>query len=312
MQEVTDVSEEYEVTVVICDYNPDWEKLKITIDSCVVQEKLKFQIIITDDGSEDNLFGEIEKYFSEIGFSNYKLVSSEKNEGTVKNLLKGVRASKGRYIKSISPGDYLINGSVLKKWLDWMKLNSVEWSFSDAVFYYIDMDGREVRIKQKAFPRNDMPYKSGNTLQCRWNYTALSDMAIGAAIICDRKECVKYLEMIEDRVIYVEDNIYRMMMYDGIVGGYYQKDTVMYEFGTGISTNNTEIWNRRLEQDFEACNMIMQENVENDDKFKCNIVKAHKALKEKSFINRFIKMPRKLDYLHHLFYRHIYTRKTNI
>ena len=43
-------SKEFDFGVVVCCYNPDFEKLKKTIISIVNQKDVSFEIIISDDG----------------------------------------------------------------------------------------------------------------------------------------------------------------------------------------------------------------------------------------------------------------------
>ena len=57
------IDTESNVAVVICTYNPTWEKLKQTLNSCIIQQGLKVQIIVTDDGSNNNYFDKTVMYF---------------------------------------------------------------------------------------------------------------------------------------------------------------------------------------------------------------------------------------------------------
>lgn len=79
----------YDVTIVICTYNPRWDKLKKTLDACITQKNINFQIVITDDGSPNNLFEQVRIYFQNNQFEDYKLSALEKNKGTVCNVLNG-------------------------------------------------------------------------------------------------------------------------------------------------------------------------------------------------------------------------------
>ena len=52
----------YKVSVVVLMYNPIPEKLWLTLNSIINQEKVDLEIVIGDDGSENNLFDAIEEY----------------------------------------------------------------------------------------------------------------------------------------------------------------------------------------------------------------------------------------------------------
>ena len=49
-----------EVSVIIISYNPVWEKFENTLLSVVMQKRITMEIILSDDGSAQNLFHEAE------------------------------------------------------------------------------------------------------------------------------------------------------------------------------------------------------------------------------------------------------------
>ena len=79
--------------------------------------------------------------------------------------------------------------------------------------------------------------------------------------------------------------MYRLMMFDGIVGCYYPIPAVCYEHGTGISTSGDIVWKRKLQTDTEVMYNIIQGK---DDLtgFQKSVIKALKSTKktEKIFI----------------------------
>ena len=99
----------YKVSVIVVMYNPIPEKLWLTLNSIINQEKVDLEIVIADDGSKNNLFDAIEEYMKKNDFSNYKFVYHKQNQGTVLNCYDGVNQASGDYIKLISPGDLLIS-----------------------------------------------------------------------------------------------------------------------------------------------------------------------------------------------------------
>ena len=111
----------YDVSILILTYNPSWVKLKNTVVSALLQKDINFEIIVSDDGSENNYFDELEKLFLSYKFNDYKMVGSDKNEGTVKNLNRALLMAEGDYIRDISPGDYLFSENSLANWLRYVK-----------------------------------------------------------------------------------------------------------------------------------------------------------------------------------------------
>lgn len=282
----------YDVTIVVCNYNPNLEKVKKTIDSYLLQKNVKMQIVVSDDGSKETYFDEIEEYFLRANFEDFILLDAKKNEGTVKNILKGVIASKGEYVKFSSPGDCIKNFDTLRNWIDAIKKSGKRWSFSDAIYYQVD-NNVDKYIKQEAHPQMIEPYLSGNDDWCRWNYVALGDIALGAATLCERELFLEYLKKIDNHVVYAEDNAYRLMMFDGVVGYFYPNETVYYEYGVGVSTCQNDVWNKRLANDWNETNrlMIVNDNIDKGLQEKIiQFIKSGKNLLNKPYKCRWLFM----------------------
>jgi len=284
-----ETSYKYDVSVIVVTYNSEFEKLRVTIESILIQKEVRFEIIIADDGSSDNHQNLIELLFQKKQFNHYKFIGNLKNSGTVKNYLSGLYEAEGEYTKSISPGDYLFDSLTLRPWVDFMRENNYLWSFSDVVNYNYEKDHMMIPLSKKAYPQYIKPYLKKQYDKCRWNYVVLNDIALGAALLGDTQLILKYCERIcQHSVIYAEDNIWRLMMFDGIVGGYYPDLTVVYEFGTGISTNNNAVWNSRLTNDWLATDNMMYETPE-PDAFQRSMLYAMKKQKGSLFKKLFTK-----------------------
>ena len=84
----------YDFSVVVLSYHPDKEKLMATLRSVVMQKGVSFEIIVADDGSPDFFEADIRAVLE--GVVDYQIIAHEQNQGTVKNLLDGVKAARGR------------------------------------------------------------------------------------------------------------------------------------------------------------------------------------------------------------------------
>ena len=248
------MAEKIECSVVICTYKPDWEKLRLTLKSVLMQEKCNYHIVVTDDGSKENYFDRIQNYFLQHDFSSYELIASPKNQGTTKNILQGVHACRGEFVKPLSPGDFLHGKQVLRKWVDFMRRRQeCIMSFCDAIYYHFEK-GNIVATREIAHPQC-VDSRVGETSLC--NYLICNDICLGAASMVRRDLWIKYLEMIAEKVVYAEDNSYRIMMYAGEKFAYIAQSFLLYEYGTGISTTGSEVWEERLRKDWQAANRIM-------------------------------------------------------
>ena len=260
-----------EISVIMAIYHPNWEKCLFTLDSILGQKGVCFELIITDDGSENNLFDKFESYLTEKGFNNYRLISHEQNQGTVKNYCDGLKAANGKYVKLISPGDALYNETTLQDWLSFLTKSGKTWSFGEAVFYQIE-DAKRKIVSAPAFPRMIGCYKKGKPDTCRWNYVVLEDVALGAAILCDRNEFLSRLAKLTGIVKFAEDTAITAMVYDGLLPAYYSHNAMFYEYGTGVSTGE-QAWKKRIQEDLKNAELVLASK-ENGDKEQMKMSKA--------------------------------------
>lgn len=228
----------YDITTVVLSYNPKWELLRKTVVSAIQQENLNHQIVISDDGSKYNYFKELETVFKELKFDNYTLVSSEKNVGTCRNMLKGLEKVESIYFKSISPGDYYYSKTILHDWLIYIKRMNVDVCFGETVYY---RDEKIISVMRK--PQNIGLYDGKYNVKSAYlNYLFLDDAFIGASLIVKTQLMIKYLSSCINFLKYAEDMIFRCMIADGVFVCHYNNPVVWYEYGTGISTNGKSKW----------------------------------------------------------------------
>lgn len=240
------------ISAVVVTYKPDIEKLKRTIESVIKQKRLKVELVICDDGSPSFPEDEIKNYCEKLGFYNFVIVANSKNKGTVKNIQTGLLRASGKWIKLLSPGDYLINSQILYKWVEFMEENRVVFSFSNVVYYTSgSIDGK---LSYECSPQNTH-LDSFHSL--RRNYLINDDLPIGAATLVSKDVLEKYIGEITDKVIYAEDNCYRLMIYDNVPTGFFPNKTIYYEVGCGVSTSGAVIWRERLKHDWLATNKLL-------------------------------------------------------
>jgi alpha-1,3-rhamnosyltransferase len=97
------------VSIVVVTYNSE-EYIIETLESVKSQTYKNLEIIISDDCSHDETLTKVEEWFlkNKERFLNYKIISSQKNTGISANLNRGVRASKGTYLKLLAGDDLLL------------------------------------------------------------------------------------------------------------------------------------------------------------------------------------------------------------
>ena len=257
---------EFQVTVIVASYNPNFNDMYKTLISILKQKNISKEIIVVDDCSQNNLFREIEEVFFEHDFCNYSLIDGKVNEGTCKNIFKGAKIAAGKYIKLISPGDFLYSDDILALWYLFMEENNVDISFGNAV-YYNNLNSKFEILKLKNNPMNRFLYEKEkyNSNKVRINYLVLRDHPVGAAFLIKKDILRKYLEKIVGKIVYAEDVAYRLMLFSGIKIEYFSKEVVFYEYGNGVSTSQNSKWLKILKAEIaHADNLLLKENMNND------------------------------------------------
>lgn len=139
------------------------------IESILNQGKsdIDYEIIVVDDGSNDNLKDELEKYENKIRYF-YK-----ENSGVSDARNLGVKMSKGEYIIFVDSDDY-ISRSLLKDIQEYInkKIELIKWN---PVF--VDADGNKLKqeesVKFEIVTGEDgfnLLFGKDNLIDCLWNY----------------------------------------------------------------------------------------------------------------------------------------------
>lgn len=279
----------YDVSVLVCTYNPDKTKLLETLFSIINQKGISFQVVVSDDGSKNDFHEEMEKFMKDFCFVDYIFTKLSSNQGTVKNVINGLNYCEGEYVKALSPGDGFLYMDSLKKWHGELQLNGNDWSFGKVINYH--MEGNKIiPSHEEAWPLNTDIYNSKNEKKMMWNYLVLGDIAVGASMLTKTSVLKEYLSLIEGKVIYAEDHAYRLMVLDKRIPFFYPSNVVYYEYGTGISTSNLDFWDERIRKDYETAGGIMKLSVKNPDAFQNKIIKINNLKRNCSLIEKIYRL----------------------
>ena len=244
-------------TVLIVTYHPDWKKLLVTLDSVMAQTFKDYEIVVSDDGSEENCFDKIEAYFAAHQFANYTLIPHEKNQGTVKNLIDGLAKAKGKYVRDFGPGDAFYNEHTLQQVYDFMEENQYESCFGLMRGYCRREDGG-VDYVEFPHPFDLSPYKNWNEDKIVKNLVLYRDNASGACTCYTVDYYMTYLKKIEGTVIYAEDIFQMMAGLDGRPMHFFPDYLVWYEADTGVSTKKKSSFSELLAQDVDRFYAMIQ------------------------------------------------------
>ncbi len=250
-EEVETARENPEISVIVLTYHPDWEKLRLTLDSIIPQEGISFEIIMADDGSESFPLEQVKDYFADAGFADYQLVLNERNQGTVKNILTGLHAARGKYVKPISPGDLLHDKDSLKKAVTYMREGSRKGVFGLQCNYSI-REGSCLSFHMSEQPYDLDAYAPGLKDRREKNLVLYNDYACGASFFCERLYMIRYVERLNGTVKYAEDMFQVVAALEGDGLSRYEETLVYYESGEGISTSKENRFKKLLDRDVDS------------------------------------------------------------
>lgn len=237
------------VTVCVLTYNPDWIKFRNTLKSIICQKGVDFDIVISDDGSKNNCFDKAEKYLKENNFSAYCFIANKQNQGTVKNTISALQTIKSKYVKLISPGDFLYDETVLAKFTDFAEKNPAAAYFGNAVYYSTDNSGNIKIYETLHNPIDLKPWIERREKKIRRNYILRRDYILGACFFCNTSIFIDYVKKIDNIVKYAEDFSLVWEIADSQKVLYYEIPFIFYEYGLGISTDSSRKWSSILRTD---------------------------------------------------------------
>lgn len=260
-----------DVSVLVAVYNSDVKRLLQTLYSVLIQKDIGLEIVIADDGSADNHMSEIVEFFEKFGFTGYSLVLSPDNNGTVRNLINGMRCCSGRYVKAISPGDYLYDPLTLKEWVAFMDGSGAVFGSGRYLEYNPFKEGINEIISSAVPGRKPYlidAYLNGiDRKKINYNYLLLDDFFMGAAILVKREVFDRYLKLIEGKVRYAEDSVFRMMISDGLYPAFMDRMLMWYSFGDGVSTRKNIKWYNIILHDHYKAGIVIRDRLNKSDWF---------------------------------------------
>lgn len=242
----------YRVSVLVLTYNSDWEKTKLTLNSIVMQKNIAFELIVSDDGSENNNYELVKSFFEDMNFHEYTLVYNENNVGIIKNVLRALNVASGQYIRLISPGDTLIGENLLYDWCNFLDNSGKKWTFGNVLFTKNSLGHPIELVVNTHMPQNVKAYITGDELTARYECVIKLLKPHGVSALLDRKLFEKYLIELSGIIKYAEDFAFVFFMLDGYMPAYYPKNVALYECGSGISTNNDETWHEIMISEAEC------------------------------------------------------------
>lgn len=252
-----------QISVIVLTYNSQWKRIRATLNSFLLQKGVSFEMIISDDGSDDNHAEEIKDFLRRHSFTNYELILHEKNQGTVKNFLDAAKHANTGYIKGMGQGDMLSDEYALRDiYEDFIKTDA---SMGGAG--YVSFRKFEIPLKLcKTFrlPQDLNVYRYGSPEEKResmliWHRC---NFMHGPTMIWKCEALIKYLNILADTGIkYTEDIIPWFMVADEERVSYFDRLSVFYEDSVGFASHCSDL----MIKDHEAAIDLIAERIKDKD-----------------------------------------------
>lgn len=246
-----------DLSILLVQYRPDAGELRRTLASLLRQRCRDFELVVADDGSDEDYFAQTREILTKNGFAGAKFVKLTPNGGTVKNVLNGARQATGKWVFTISPGDYLYDADTVGWLLETLRRDTPRVLFG-RLACYAEADGVPIQRPGDA-PFDKTPYRPGayDAKTAKRNMLLYDDGISGAGLVYDRALLVQTLEKMAGRVLLAEDFAARLFTVEDIPIAGYDRCIAWYEVGTGVSTN--EGARARMLRDWRAMLELLRE-----------------------------------------------------
>lgn len=234
-------------SVILLSFNASEEQIERTILSVLQQKDVNFEIIVCDDCSKENHFEYIKELMKIYDFENYTLLGTDKNMGTVRNILRGLEIAKGKYAKLIGMGDLLYRETTLKEVAGFLEENDLQSCFGLIEGYRIK-DGINYPAEHTS-PLDIKVYRDKDKEAIAKNILVAEDWVSGVCIFATTDYYYKYISMMRDKVIYCEDWATAIALVDEEYLTLLDDYVVKYEVGDGVSTTPNPAWRAKLLED---------------------------------------------------------------
>lgn len=219
------------------------------IDSLLAQDYPNIELILCDDGSENFPDDKLRKYIDSHKGKNIKRVeiySNEVNLGTVKNYYRALEKANGKYLIGLASDDMFYDSHVMsavveefeRTGADTVMCKRISIDRATGTELFCTPDKNEIRLLKKQSPR------------LLYNRLAESSFVGGAGTYRTIASTMKH-KFVDGRYRYMEDYPYMLSMARcGEKMVFLDIISILYSYGTGVSSDNGLLKQGLLKQDY--------------------------------------------------------------
>ncbi len=245
-------------SVLVLLYNAKRPALEGTLRSILLQEDASYEIILADDGSQNDCLMWAEEYLKANGCRDYK-VSTHENMGTVKNILLALTPAEGKYVKPLGTGDFFFDTHVLRDVWEAMEGQESVMCFGRMLGY--DEGGQTHAVR---LPNDLAAFYKQDKHRVKMNMIVHQHWVVGADNFYLREAFARYLQKLDGKVIYCEDMVQLFFFLEDVPVTYMERPLILYECASGVSTQRGSAAFKRMVKDLLEGFTVLKEDYPKD------------------------------------------------
>ena len=227
------------ISIIVCNYKGSLKDILFTLKSSALQKGIEYEILFCDDGSNNCYINEIFDFLKNNNIQNCRFLLNDKNVGTVKNILNGVKEATYDIVKPIGVGDSFYSETTCCDVVEFMKKNSLDISFCDAVYFTEGEAGINVHNFAQPAVRDIYDLEALDKDKITKDLLLYRDFFLGATLFYKKERFEQYLRKFENKIIYEEDIISIASIIEGAEIARFPHYGIFYEFSGGITNNRS-------------------------------------------------------------------------
>ncbi|MPM57706.1 hypothetical protein SDC9_104529 [bioreactor metagenome] len=237
------------VSIIISSYN-NLKYIFELLDSIFSQTYSNIEIIIADDGSEEFDQREIYNYINNNNSKNFnfKILHSEINQGTVKNINSALSVATGEIIKFIATDDLFFSTHTIENIVSHFKKEPFAFLVTRIQECDINMCPMPSKLAEFTFKEFNFLKEINNNERFRLH--CIYGTKPPAPGFFFTKKCFEQYGFFDEAYRLAEDSpMWCRLLREGCPIAFYDCVTVKYRIGSGISTTVTSAPNEVLKRD---------------------------------------------------------------
>jgi glycosyltransferase involved in cell wall biosynthesis len=228
------------VSIVVITYNSAKHILE-TLESAKAQTYQQIELIVSDDCSTDDTTDICRNWIeaNRDRFVRAELIVADKNTGIAPNCNRGIRITKGEWIKLIAGDDILLPECIQKNYTKVKKNNEIRFLFSNIISFIIT-NGQKEYFKKSPLEHQKIFFNIDPKLQ----YLKLLEgnfVSATPSSFIHRQSLVELALFDEDYPFMEDYPLWLKCTQNNIPLCYFDADTVLYRYGDSI-TRSSESW----------------------------------------------------------------------